>query len=205
MELSKSAERTIEELTKLGIIVENLGAELKLLLYGVKPAAIVTMHTKTVQVFMKHYPSITRPGLNQAGSVIIFKDADVMSCYTEDAHVIEHPKTGEKMFRIHSRLLGIFMGYPPSACEWFTSRPIQEALKHNHNVDNEECCFIYYHGIQFATHKDLVKENIEWLRAHRPVPEAAKDFASIQVPYYVDQTGKVTRKVVAFDDYLKNY
>lgn len=56
---------------------------------------------------------------------------------------------------------GLFMGYPPKACEYFPSKTL--------GVDIVENLLINYNGIIFASYQKTIKDDFEWLLKNRPL------------------------------------
>lgn len=185
VQLSNAAKRVKEDLKKIDIPWEGLNPEVRLFLYGVKPAITRDLQNKLSTILVENYPSIVTPrGREVYGTsrALVFQDAYRMYEYTQKTYVsksymYEHGSGSvDPCLKSSCADLGITLGYPPSACEWFA-----EDLKND--TPSPDRVVVYYHGMQFVTHMSLVAENIKWLRDNRPVPESAQNEEYVRSPY----------------------
>lgn len=69
------------------------------------------------------------------------------------------------------KVFGEFLGYPPSAVEWFVEEWIEAAKTKDPNFDRDVVMAVNYKGIPFITRKDLVEENLAWMEENIKLPD----------------------------------
>lgn len=62
---------------------------------------------------------------------------------------------------------GLFMGYPPKACELFPQKTYGK--KKEGNFKQVENIFINYNGMVFASYVESIEEDLEWLFKNKPL------------------------------------
>ncbi|QQO40474.1 hypothetical protein 000TH008_46 [Bacillus phage 000TH008] len=206
VKLSNAAKKVKEDLKKIDIPWGGLNPEVRLFLHGVKPAISRDLQSRLSTILVENYPSIVTPrdrGVYGTANALIFQDAYRLYEYTQktyvsESYMYEHDNGSvfDPCLKSSCADLGITLGYPPSACEWFA-----EDLKND--VSSPDRLVIYYHGMQFVTHKSLVAENIKWLRDNRPVPESIQNEEYVR-SLYSSCTNWEEFIHVSFDEFLSS-
>jgi hypothetical protein len=97
------------------------------------------------------YPDKPYLRFRHRNNVLVFKDEETRQLFIQWGLVKgKSRRTGKYIVDYRHAYLGIFLGYPPSAVAAF--------------INDEHDCFIQYMGIHFGTKKELVEENIQFLR-----------------------------------------
>lgn len=195
--LSRSAEMAIDDLREAGIGISNLPPDVKLFLYGVKPALATSVSSMAINMLIHNFPSLVEPS-NGSAHAVIFQDAYNLYDYIQGAEVYEVDNGWWKggCFRVSCKDFGIALGYPPSACAWF-ARCVNRV-----NKNEEGKRQVYYHGMQFMTHENLIVENINWLRENMPIPEHLQDKEYVSFPR--KQMDDPIKIIGTFDDILSS-
>lgn len=74
-------------------------------------------------------------------------------------NLLEYVK--ESMVSKISTQYGLFMGYPPKACEFFPKKSFGVSLIEN--------IIINYNGMAFASYVETIEEDLEWLFKNKPL------------------------------------
>ncbi|AGY47477.1 hypothetical protein Grass_212 [Bacillus phage Grass] len=196
-ELSKSAIMAIKSLRAAGIRISRLSPESRLFLYGVKPALAIPIDSAASKIFVYNFPSLVEP-LNSSPRAVIFQDAYKLHEYVQKAEVVEVNNMfwEGSQFKASCKDVGIALGYPPSACAWFAQ------YKNRADKNEEGTRQVYYHGMQFMTHENLIVENINWLRENMPVPEHLQDKEYVSFPRR--HIANRIKMIGTFDDILSS-
>ncbi|UPI11970.1 hypothetical protein [Bacillus phage SBSphiJ1] len=197
IKLSESAKMTVKALKAADIWISELSPESRLFLYGIKPALAIPVDSTASEIFVYNFPSLVEPS-NGSAYAVVFQDAYKLHEYVQKAGVAEVNNSWWKgsRFKVPCKDLGIALGYPPSACAWFA--------QYINRVDNnqEGKRMVYYHGMQFVTHENLLLENIIWLKENLPVSEHLQSSEYVSLPRrQVDDRIEI---VGTFDDVLSS-
>lgn len=195
--LSRSAEMAIKSLGAAGIRSSELSPESRLFLYGVKPALAIPVDSVASEIFVYNFPSLVEPS-NGSPYAVIFQDAYKLHEYVQKAEVAEVNNMFWEgaQFKVSCKDFGIALGYPPSACAWF-ARCINRVDKNEEGKRQ-----VYYHGMQFMTHENLIVENINWLRENMPIPEHLQGMEYVSFPRR--HIGNPVKIIGTFDDILSS-
>ena len=201
-EFSRSAKKTIESLEKAGVSLNSLTSDVRLLLYGAKPAVYISMGWGFIKHFMGNYPCITVPHVGK-GWVFIFQNSEVMYQYMADkAKLIHHKRLGDSVVDCSEEDLGLVLGFPPSASKWFDTNDVIKLAKTNKAKYHELIRFIDYHGYVFATHEADVLNSVNWMLENRHVPEEIQTGITVTQILECDGKGRVIRKdVKSFEEF----
>lgn len=201
-EFSWSAKRTIESLEKAGVSLDSLTNDVRLLLYGAKPAVYISMSWGFIKHFMGNYPCITVPHVGK-GLVFIFQNSELMYQYMIDkAKLMQHNRLGVSVVECSEEDLGLLLGFPPSASKWFGSSDVTTIMKTNKNKYHEIARFIDYHGYIFASHVTDVVNSVDWMLENRPIPEVIQTGISVKQILECNEKGRVVRKdVKSFEEF----
>lgn len=117
----------------------------------------ITIPGKYIKKMKDKYPYIE---FNTRNRIIFFSKEEYKGTFKNR---LKENKYGEMDFTCE--LLGEYLGYPPTAVEWY--------VDNTGNIRKEpgEVVDVWYKGIPFTTHKDLVKENIEWMDKNLNISE----------------------------------
>ncbi|MBX9158741.1 hypothetical protein [Bacillus cereus] len=200
-EFSWSAKRTIESIEKSGLNLDRLQEDMRLLLYGAKPVATISMSSGFAYHFMKNYPCITEPHIGR-GSALVFQNSEIMYQYmTETAKLKQHRRLEIPVIDYSTEDLGLLLGFPPTASKW-AENVMFKLVKKDVCKYYDEMRAVYYHGYNFATHRDDVIDSINWMLDNRPIPEEIQTGITVTQVLEVDEKGRAVRKdVKSFEDF----
>jgi hypothetical protein len=162
----------------------RLSEEDKLFIAGIKPAILPTIGfcSKTKEAspantkfFKRFYSYIYFP---HRGSTLFFQSRENMNLFLLfGTYYYEGEWSNyEKVLDFKQYDLGIALGYPPAAVEWFTKSDMDEEGNYVPRA------FVNYHGMRFACATDMVVECIHWLEDNRPVPDELKSSITARTP-----------------------
>ncbi|PGT89913.1 hypothetical protein [Bacillus thuringiensis] len=168
-DFSVPANHTLKAMEKDERNFDSLPAELKLLLYGVKPMALVSTSAWYIQYFLKNYPCVV-----DGKSCYVFQDAFKLCEFMKKSSYVSKRKDTGKL-RISSSVedLGIALGFPPKACKQFEEMLSLEKVGQEEEFEKtlQQMFSVKYHGgYTFSTPKDSVIDNVEWMLENRPIP-----------------------------------
>ncbi|PGR83451.1 hypothetical protein [Bacillus cereus] len=197
---SVQANRTIKRLEEAGLDKDNLQADLRLLLYGAKPAVLLPLGNLDVRCFVLEYPSLTVPRPIGKSGVLIFQSADILVDYIRNtAMTVPSPRLGQNILDCTKENLGLLLGYPPVACRWF-----EDSMQLCLRKVNEKKCKINYHGYRFVADENMVEECVNWMKVNRPIPKEIQTGVTVSYASEMDENGKVkSRKQVPYPTFLK--
>lgn len=197
---SVQANRTIKRLEDAGLDKDNIQSDLRLLLYGAKPAVLLPLGSVAVECFLLEYPSLTVPRPIGKSGVLIFQNADLLVDYIRNtAMTVPSPRLGQNILDCTKEKLGMLLGYPPVACKWF-----EESMNLSVEKRKEKKCKLDYHGYQFYVREDLVEGCVKWMEVHRPVPKEIQTGVIVTYIFEMDENGKEkSRKQVPYPNFLK--
>lgn len=198
--LPKRAVAFVEDLEKQHKRFEKIPQEIKLFLSGAKPTLALTTSNTYAKLLMEHYPSFTRP-IPAVTGLYVFNDYSKMHDYMSKLELY-HSSRLEEPILVHTlENLGLALGYPPSACEWFEK---SGGISSVPDEDKKNVCVVYYHGMQFCTMQHLLEENIQWLYNNIVVRDEIKTKEYVEYPYFEGSGRGVTiRARKSFEDAVK--
>lgn len=197
---SVQANRTIKRLEEVGLDIDYIQSDLRLFLYGAKPAVLLPLGSVAVECFLLEYLSLTVPRPIGKNGVLIFQNADMLVDYIRNtAMTVPSPRLGQNILECTKEKLGLLLGYPPVACKWF-----EESMNLSVEKRNEKKCKLNYHGYRFFVREDLVEECVNWMEAHRPVPKEIQTGVTVTCISGLDENGKEkSKKPVPYPVFLK--
>lgn len=162
----------------------KLSEEDKLFIAGIKPAIIPNIgfcsKTKTtspanVKFFKRFYSYIYFP---HRDTTLFFQSREQMNLFMLfGTYYYEGERSNyEKVLDFKQYNLGIALGYPPAAVEWFTTSDTDAEGNYVPRA------FVNYHGMRFACATDMVAECIDWLDENRPVPDELQSSITVRTP-----------------------
>lgn len=121
---------------------------------GIKPALLLSDRQLT------HVNYIEKPLYRYKSNVLITNHAKDMKIFMDKA---VNQKNGDKEFNWFY-WLGITLGFPPNACEYFCRLRIDESAR-------AEKVKVNYHGIEFTTSEATLTDNILWMKNRYTIPK----------------------------------
>jgi hypothetical protein len=126
-------------------------------LAGYKPALNIRPNFKYFDYLLDHYPFIDEKDIHQ--NYIFFQTADLKKEFVERTHNVEH----HAMNPSYARELGLALGFPKKSVEYFVECLIKEKEDIPRKVLHRGRIGIWYAGFSFATHIDLLVNEVHWL------------------------------------------
>lgn len=172
-----------------------VGADVALFGYGIKPAVLISgfpsiRHNRTSEKATKldahfsHYPSIY---FALRGSKLYFRtEQDAQSFRQRGTHFIT--VNGRQYLDFKQDELGLALGFPPSAVDFFCSTP--SAMWETFNRVS-----INYYGLQFICHKDDTENCLAWCNRMYTIPEELKAKLPYKVEAVVNRQNKVNTHI----------
>lgn len=167
----------MESLEKEKIDINKLEGEVKLFIYGEKPALLTNPRRRYVQILMGSYPSLSMPNIN---SVLIFQDGNIAMRYMRDvAEVKIGKKSGRAYINYNQGEMGTTLGYPPFLSSLYN--------KYGDDLDRdkdntERWCRVRYHGYSFVAPKNLVIASVNWMLENRPISVELQTGITVATP-----------------------
>lgn len=157
----------------------DLTQEMKLFVYGVKPALLVRrvrMTEKSVNFLISHYPSIGIPQISN--SFLIFHNGKVMLDFMNDGglytYTDKHKEFGDELaIGFNNELIGAYLGYDPKACKWLYGEGLGKCDGLRVRVN--------YHGLSFVCDAKNIENTISWLKENRKIPNEIKTRATYMI------------------------
>lgn len=142
--------------------MHEMKQSVKLFLNGIKPGILVaSIKHNIADIIQKKEIGLTTLGddlfhiVNKNYPYVVFDDNKIAIFFQN-----EKMKKSFNKKTIDDLNIGLALGYPKSATKYYGKR----------DVTSMDFVGLNFHGIQFATHRDLIDENVRWLNRKYDIP-----------------------------------
>jgi hypothetical protein len=134
-------------------------------LVGYKPAVITRPSFRHFSYMIEHFPYVDQGDSYQ--NHIFFQEEWMKGQYIDEIQYI----SAEGLNPDYARVIGKYLGYPPQSIDYYCRYLMSE--------DEKGKIGIYYAGINFSSHIDLLYNEIQWLQRTYRHP------ISMELPHYI--------------------